>query len=268
MSLIALYINYNNKEALNMDNEIYHDKDSFLNEYVKKRLQTQEQEVNEYQGKKLVEKDGNLEIVKERPITDVFRVKTDNKNIYGLKKNNKVIYEENSKGNGLNYNVVNGLRLNNDPFDAGTDVAVGPDQITDVFPKFTYGVKREKIARELMKNRGSTDGTISLPDVKTFDGKQTFKHMTMATEQLRNVHENSYKNNINLFDGQNSILVENNSKIINPNTTPDMHNYRESIELENNDITRRKESIDDPRTDLSISSLSSMVNRKVLKEFS
>ena len=176
MSLIALYINYNNKEPLNMDNEIYNDKDSFLNEYVKKRLQTQEEEVNEYQGKKLVEKDGKLEIIKERPIADVYRVKTDDKNIYGLRKNNKVIYEENSKGNGLNYNVVNGLKLNNDPFDAGTDVAVGPDQITDVVPNYTYGVKRGKIAKELMKGRGSTDGTISLPDIKFLVANVLFKY--------------------------------------------------------------------------------------------
>jgi len=268
LSLIALYINYNNKDSLTIENEIYNDKDSFLNDYVKKKLEVDKEEVNEYQGKKLVDKDGKMEIVEERPIKDVYRIKTDKNTIYGVRKQNKEIYEENSKGNGLNYGVLNGIRLNNDPFDAGTDVAVGPEQITDVVSKYNYGIEKGKKEYELLKNTGSTDGTVSLADVKSFDGKQTFKYMTLAKEQIRNATENEHKNFINILNGQNSILVENNSKKINPNNTPDMHNYKDPVELNNNDVTRRKESIIDPRIDLTVLGLSSMINRKVLREFS
>lgn len=269
LSLIALYINYNHKENLSVDNEIYNDKDSFLNDYVKKRLELQEKDVNEYENKKLEEDDnGNLNIVKEKPITNIFRSKTDNNNIYGIRKNNKNVIEENSKSNGLNYGILSGRYLNSNPFDGGTEVPVGPEIEVDVQPNYKYGVKRKNIHYNLFKDKGSSDGTVSLADVKDFDGKQTFKYMFMAKEQLRNAQENSHKHNVDTFSGQNDLIRDNNSIKINPNNTPDMHNYREPVELENNDITRRKESVEDPNIEGSVLSLKSMVNRRVLKDFS
>tara|TARA_B100000963_G_scaffold361686_1_gene398708 strand:+ start:3488 stop:4321 length:834 start_codon:yes stop_codon:yes gene_type:complete len=267
ISLIALYISFNDTETLTMGGESHNDRDSFLNEYVKKRFEAKEKEVNELDGKKLLENDGKLEVVNERPLKDVLRVKTDNNNIYGIKKH-KAITEENTKSNALNYNFLSGMYLNSNPFDGGTEVAVGPEIETDVVPAYKYGIKKKNLEFNMFKDRGLSDGTISHEDVKSFDGKQTFKYMTLAKEQLRNAQENSYKNNIDVFDGQNDIIAYNYNTKINPNNTPDMLNYRDSIELNNNDITRRKESINDPKIEESVLSLKSMVNRRVLKDFS